>query len=467
MLRLTLLYLFVCGLAVVAVRRWFLALCGLVFLTVLTQHPNMPREIAGIQGLNPWNAAFLAIFSMWALTRRNDPSRADTPPRVALVFIAYTVVLTLTGLTAIMDSSSIHTDSRAIASARDVFVETIINPMKYLMVGIMFYDGATTRQRVKQAVFAAVGSGVAYAALMYKSLKAGVFTMDYSAARRATDKLVGLYANDMGEVLAFTLWAGLIAVLLIQRHWLKFGWLLATATVIPCFAALKSRAGFLAFCATGFVLGVLKWRRILVALPIVLLAVVVFAPGVVDRVMTGIAGEGTADADWDAISAGRTTYIWPAALNQFADSPMIGRGRYTILRTGMYDAIYDVAGSVPTHPHNSYLEILIDAGVIGLSICLIGMAGIARAGFTLMRHRHDPLMTAVGAIGLIGVVTELSAGVAGSSFYPGQSAVPYLCVWGVLLRAVVDLSARTANARRVGPTLTTTEFRASPAMSNS
>ncbi|MBX3394879.1 MAG: O-antigen ligase family protein [Phycisphaerae bacterium] len=466
MLRLTLLYLFVCGLAVVAVRRWFLALCGLVFLTVLTQHPNMPREIAGIQGLNPWNASFLAIFSMWILTRHNDPPRAQTPPRVALIVLSYASVLTLTGLTAVMDSDSMHADGRAIASARDVFVETIINPMKYLMVGIMFYDGATTRLRVKQAVFTAVGSGAAYAALMYKSLKTGVFTMDYSAARRATDKLVGLYANDMGEVLAFTLWAGLIAVLLIQRHWLKFGWLLANAAVVPCFAVLKSRAGFLAFCATGLVLGVLKWRRILLALPIVLLSVVVFAPNVVDRVMTGVASDGIADSDWDAISAGRTTYLWPAALNQFVDSPIFGRGRFTILRTGMYDAIYDVAGGVPTHPHNSYLEMLIDAGVIGLAICLISMAGLARSGLALMRQRYDPLMTAVGAIGLIGVVTELSAGVAGSSFYPGQSAVPYLCIWGVLLRAVVEKSAQAAGRRRACLIPTSTEMHSSPAMSN-
>lgn len=446
MLRLTVLYIFVGGLMLLSVRRWFLALCGLMFLTVLIQHPSMPREMAGIQGLNPWNATFFVIFVSWMINRRFESGRSSASPRLLVGFAAFSAMLILTGLFAITDVPALQGDGGARYTARDIFVDTVINPMKYLLVGVMFFDGATTRERVKQALFAGVGSGLCYAAMMYKTLKLGVFTMDYSAARRATDKLVGLYANDMAEVLAFTLWAAVLLGLMIDRNWLRAVWLLAVVAVVPAFFALKSRAGMLAFSMTAMVLGLLKWRRILFAMPVALLLTVAFAPDVVDRVTTGIHAESAGENDWEAISAGRVTYLWPAALEQISHSPIFGHGRYAILRTGAFDTILDAVGRVPTHPHNSYLEVLLDAGVVGLLTCLAVMFGLTRAAWMLLRERNDRLITAVGAVAMIAVVTELSAGIAGSSFYPTQSAVPYLCVWGVAMRLATEKVVQTADS---------------------
>ncbi len=444
MLRLTVLYLFVAGLMALSVRRWFLALCGLLFLTVMMQNPNMPREMAGIKGMNPWNATFLVILVSWALTRRADPQRAPTSQRALLLLSLYVAMLIITGLIAAGDADAFQSEGGEPRSVMDVVVDCIINPLKYLMVGVLFYDGATTRRRVKQAIFAAVGSGMCYSLMMYKTLKMGVFTMDYSSARRATDKLVGLYANDMAEVLAFTLWAGLLALFLLDRKTLQSAWLFALAVVVPTFLALKSRAGFLACCVTGVVLGLLKWRKILIAIPVMLLGVVAFAPDVVDRVMTGVGVEAAGNNDWDAISAGRTTYLWPPTLEQISRSPIVGHGRFAILRTELYDRIIAAGGGVPTHPHNSYFEVLLDAGVIGLAICLSCMWGLFRSSYVLLRERDDRLITALGAIALIGILCELSAGVAGSSFYPTQSAVPYLCVWGVAMRVLTERAAAMA-----------------------
>jgi len=449
MIRLTALYLFVAGLMLLSIRRWFLALCGLLFLTVIMQHPSMPREIAGFQGLNPWNAAFLFIFIMWLVNRRTDPPRAGTSIHAGIVFVSFVTILVLAGLVAVTDARAIKSDMGVQLSIKDVLIETIVNPLKFLIVGLMFYDGATTRGRIRQALFAAVSSGMVYAALMYKTMKLGVFTMDFSAARRATDKLIGLYANDMAEVLAFSMWGAVFLVFLIHRNVLRIPWLVATAAIVPAFLSLKSRAGFLAFALTGMALGALRWRKILLALPITVLLVVLFAPDVVDRVMTGVSSEGPVEHDWDAISAGRTTYLWPAALAQIGQSPIVGHGRLAILRTGSFDTILDALGRVPAHPHSSYLEILLDAGAVGLIVCLACIVGIFRASWRLLRERNDPLMTTIGAVGVIAIVTELSAGVAGSSFYPSQSAVPYLCVWGVAVRVAREKAVWAEAAGRI------------------
>lgn len=444
---------FVGGLMVLSLRRWFLALCGLLFLTVFTQHPSMPTMMFNIQGLNPWNMTFAVIVVGWLMNRRFDPPRAPAPFHVVVLICGYLLVVIVAGLAAAVDTKSFRGTYAHTFDSRRVIVDCLVNPLKYLLMGIMFFDGATTRNRVKMALFCAVASGLCYSVLMFKSLHFAVFTIDYTAARHATDKLIGLFANDMAKLMAFALWGAVILAFLVDKKWLCMGWLLYTVLAIPAFIALKSRAGFLAVCAIGLVLGLIRWRRILLLFPVVVVVIVAMAPGVADRVLSGVHTQQDKQQDWDEISSGRTRYIWPTALKHIAESPIIGHGRYGILRTRCYDDIFVIAHGVPQHPHNSYLEILLDAGVIGLGICLTCMGGLLYSSASMLRRSRDPIIIAAAAISLAAVVSELAAGVAGSSFYATQSTVPCLCAWGVAMRIKFEADARkrTASVRRPRP----------------
>lgn len=413
-----------------SVRRWYLALCGLVFLTVFTQHPSMPTKMFGVQGMNPWNATLLVIAFFWLTNRQQEPPGLPTPGRYKLVLALYLLVqLASTGVAA-LDLSSLK--GKATGQGLDwLVINGIVNPFKYVLMGVMFFDGARTRTRVWQAVISALGSGMIYGFLMFKSMGLRVFSISPEGARRLTDKLVGLFANDMAELMAFTIWGGLFLLLAWPRKWQRAAWLAGIAANLPPFVALKSRAGFLAFSAVAFVIGVIRYRIILVAFPIAVALAVAIAPGIRERVMTGFGDEGT---NLDEVSAGRLTNIWPPVWTQIMHGPVVGWGRYAILRTECYWEVLARERGVPTHPHCAYLEILIDSGVVGLAVCLTGALGIARAGWRLMRARGDWLITGIGMATLIGTVTLLASGVAGSSFYATQSKVPYLVVWGVALR---------------------------------
>src|SRR5690606_12332570 len=94
----------VAGLMVVSVRRWYLALCGLVFITTLNQHPSMPTSIGGITGLNPWNALWLVIILCWANSRRHEPNPTPVPRWVVALLGAYVIMVTVAGLMAVTDS---------------------------------------------------------------------------------------------------------------------------------------------------------------------------------------------------------------------------------------------------------------------------------------------------------------------------------------------------------------------------
>ncbi len=437
MIRYGVLYLFCFALMALAVRRWFYALCGLLFLTVVSQHPSMPRQMFGIPGMNPWNVTLMVIAAFWFMERYAMPVKPPVSPVTIVLLAAYILMIVASGIAGAMDAGSIKLGVGHYYNARWVLVDGIFNPLKYLIIGVMFYEGVTNRRDLLIALVSAVGSGLCYAFLMFKSIRSRVFTMDFEDARRLTDKLVGLFANDMGELLAFAIWAALILGVYFQRRWIRYSWWLAALLAVPPYLALKSRAGFLAFCCAGLAIGLLRWRRILLLMPLAIVVVIMVSPSTVDRVLTGVDPE-QEQLDWEEISAGRLTNIWPAVVDQIQESIVFGHGRFAILREECADVIREMDGVLPTHPHSSYLEVLLDCGLAGIAICLTSMALIFAVNLSLMRSQRDPLLMTLGTIGVIGVVTELSAGVAGSSFYLSQSTVPYLCVWGMALRVVAN-----------------------------
>ncbi len=444
MIRLTVLYILIAVLSCVALRKWYWSLCGLLFVTVLTQNPSMPTMIGGIQGLNPWNATLLVIIIAWFFDRRRDPKRASASPQAVILVLLYVTLLCSIGVIAALDAGGFRGDYAGRMTSKEILIETIVNPLKYLVVGLMFYDGALTKRRVKMALFSAVGSGLCYSLLMFKSLREKVFTINYTQARRVTDKLIGLFANDLAELTAFTLLAACILVIIIRPDWLRALWLMFAAAAIPAFVSLKSRAGFLAFCLGGLTLGVLRYRKLLLLLPVMVLFVVAIDPSVLERALQGV-GDHSYQTNWDEVSAGRTTYLWPPTMEQIRKSPIVGHGRYGILRTDCHDAMIAAgARGVPQHPHSAYLEILLDAGSIGFVICMTCFGALAWTSWTLLRNRQDPLLSALGGVGLAAIVVELTAALTGSSFYPTQSAVPYLCVWGVVVRVAAEQRAHVA-----------------------
>lgn len=440
MIRLTLLNLLILALLLVAVRRWYWALCGLLFMTVLTQHPSMPTRMLGIQGLNPWNVTLIVVAYFWLVNRRGEPAVRATPLPLAALFGAYVVMVIATTLTGVFSEQTLRWTQIERSTTVWLLTDGMINPLKYLLVGVMFFDGARDRQRIRLGLLAAVASSLCYAALMFKSMRERVFTIDYSDARRMTDKLIGLFANDVAELLAFAIWASVFVVALFPRPWQRWLWIAGTALCLPPFIALKSRAGFLAFAVIGLVLGTARWRRLLLACPFVL-ALLLAVPSVRERVTSGFTEQGP---DWNEVSAGRLTNIWPPVIRQIGEAPVLGHGRYAILREDCYREILQNERVLPTHPHSSYLEILLDAGLVGLAICLALMAVIIHAAVSLMRMRADRLLSTAGTVALIAALAELTAGVAGSSFFATQSAAPYLAVWGIALRAQIELSPRRA-----------------------
>ncbi|MCX5673898.1 MAG: O-antigen ligase family protein [Planctomycetota bacterium] len=439
------LYLVVAVLAVYAWRDWFKSLCGLILLVAVIGHGDMPTNVAGIQGLNPWNTLLFFVFVAWLATRRREGPVWDMPAGMMWALIAYVLVILVSYVRAAMDLGSFPAEQRL--SLLGLTSEYLINPLKYMVPGLLLYDGCRTRRRLVLALTCVLLVGVGYALLAARTvpLSALVSEQNFMQHRRYLGESTGLHANYLGPMLVGMFWA-IIGSFHLWRRWaLRMAAASGAAVVFLGMALCHSRAAYFTAAAVGLLLGVLRWRVLLVILPALGLVVVAVMPSVSARLAMGFGevdpGGGTA-ANWDEVTAGRTTGLWPPVLAQIPRSPLIGFGRLAIWRTQVYGEILAGEGTCPSHPHNAYLEMALDAGGIGLMVALAFYGGLLLFAMRLFRDRRDPLATAVGAAGVASIGSLLVAGMSGQTLFPEVFTIPALCLGGMVLRMSVALRHR-------------------------
>jgi hypothetical protein len=151
-IRLTGLVLFVLFLAAYAWRDWYRALCGLILLMAVIEHPHMPKTLLGMQGLNPWNLVLLVVLAAWLVARRREGLVWDMPGHVNLLLLAYLAVV-LVGFARMMRNPGPLAEE---GTARFVSAY-LVNTLKWVAPGLLLFDGARTRERFVWGLASALG----------------------------------------------------------------------------------------------------------------------------------------------------------------------------------------------------------------------------------------------------------------------------------------------------------------------
>lgn len=425
-IRLLALSLLVVGLSVYAWKDWFKSLCGLILLMAVIHHEDMPTNIMGIQGLNMWNIVFLSVFLAWAVSRRHLGYSWDMPRHISVLLVLYLLVIVVGVLRAVFDRS--HIESYPL---KNLISEELINTIKWVVPGILLFDGCRTRKRVVQALVCLL--------VMYLLLSAQIVNrMPWESARGGNDERIqhtrlkvcqgiGYSSCDMSTLLAGASW-GMLATLPLVRKKKYWPTVLIPTGVIAFGQALTGgRAGYVAWGATGLVLCLLKWRKQLLLAPVLLILLPILLPGATARMMYGFgktdaAGQEIVD-DYEATS-GRTL-IWPYVIEKIGESPAIGYGRLAMNRTGLSDRLMSDLGESFPHPHNMYFETLLDNGVIGSIPILLFWGGMVLHSARLFRSKNR-LYSAVGGLSFALILAQLVAGLSAQHFYPREST---MCLW--------------------------------------
>jgi O-antigen ligase len=441
------LYMVVAGVAIYAWRDWFAALCGLILLMAILEHHYMPRTIMGIRGLNVWNVLMFCILVAWAARRRSEGIRWDMPRYLTVLLLAYLVIFLIAFLRMIFDRSVLTAYGYTLG---DLISERLINSIKWVIPGLLLFDGCRTPRRLKMAI---VSICLLYFLLAlqvahYMPIKA-LWEFGEMEYRMDLPDTMGLHPTLLGKAFAGGAWATLSASLLLKRKRYKavaFGGFL----VITLGQALVgSRSGFAAWGAAAVTLCAVRWRRYLLAAPIVLIIFFCLLPGPASRLLSGfgqtdVAG-GHADKDEYTITSGRNL-IWPYVLDKIGESPIIGHGRDATRRTGVTEALQGFVGRSEAvgHAHNAYLDLLLESGLVGLSVVMLFYGIVVFRSVQMFRVRDNPMCAATGGMALAFVVSHLAAGIGSESFFPYEGDLGIWCSIGLVLRVAQEY----ARARR-------------------
>ncbi len=114
------------------------------------EHPDMPKSIAGIQGLNPWNILILNVLFAWFSQRQAQGLVWGMPYSVAWLLLAYLAVIFLASLRLFWTREGYETSY----PTSYIISEHFVNGFKFLLPGLLLFDGCRTRKRVHVAMAA-------------------------------------------------------------------------------------------------------------------------------------------------------------------------------------------------------------------------------------------------------------------------------------------------------------------------
>jgi O-antigen ligase len=347
---------------------------GVVLLIVLlpiSRSAVFPHAMLGITGLNPLNLLLIGTLGSCLLQGLADGSaRRFLPPALLL----YLVPITIAGLL-----GARHVDEIVPAYYMDDFIfydtaagyllETLMKPLMLVVFALLVGAAlARSKQPERFLVPTLVSIWVMGGLVIIFVARSGVGLGELSASgSREFLTPLGMHANELGRLYATAYGLALFAWAAAKAPGLKLVLLATMALATGALLLTFSRGGFLGFIVINglFLLWRLNAKTVVFAVVLGACALFAVPPEVYERATLGF-GDGL-----NAITAGRYEGLWLPLLPELLRSPVWGNGLGSILWS---DAMRSAGpGStilLTTHPHNAYLEALLDMGVAGLVLIL-------------------------------------------------------------------------------------------------
>ena len=466
MIRLTLLALYVSFFAAYAFRDWFRSLCALILLMAVIEHPDMPKTIMGIQGFNPWNLLLVAVVAGWAAHRRQEDLTWDLPRPIAVLLGAYLSVVVIGFVRMIMNPDYLD------ASVLSLTSEHLVNTVKWVIPGLLLYDGCRSAARFRLAVATVLGVYLLLGLQVIKWMPLSAAIDGDSLSTRSLKILVnevGYHRVNISAMLAGATWSVFAARALAGDRRERVMIILASGVLLFAQALTAGRAGYATSVAVGLTLCLLKWRRYLLLIPVLVMGLLVVAPGVAQRFTEGFTADtvsaptrirqlhaNATGPDLYTITAGRNI-IWPFVVAKIAQAPWIGYGRLAMVRTGLTSYLSTELDEGFSHPHNAYLELLLDNGIVGFVLIMPFYLLITWYAYGLFKDRRSAVFEGIGGATLAFVLALLIASMGSQSFYPREGWVGMWCLIFLMLRvrtqrdsALAAVAVSTAGARLRG-----------------
>jgi O-antigen ligase len=131
------------------------------------------------------------------------------------------------------------------------------------------------------------------------------------------------------------------------------------------------------------------------------------------------ASKGVGTRDRGKISAGRIDQIWLPLIEEYSHSPkklLFGNGRFAIVSS---DAVSRGIAADHMHPHNMYLEQMLDAGLIGLAVFMSFFILLFKKMLYFFNNIESSKLNEYYYAIIVSMISFFIAGLTGRSLFPG------------------------------------------------
>jgi O-antigen ligase len=341
----------------------------LIVLLPVSASNLFPHELMGLRGLNPINLLVLATLGSYLLHGRIGHAGPFVPRPLLWLYLVPFLIAGLLGMRHAEDVFPFFYEVEAIhfTDALGYFRDLVVKPVLIAAVAPLIAAAVAKSHNPERFLIPIVAAVWAVCLLeivfviasgVHPSQLAGV-----GPARRFF-LLIGMHANDLGRLLAMAYALLLFTWWEIKQPGFKLVLFVTLGLISIALLLTFSRGAFLGFFLVNALF--VMWKFNARTLSLALLAgalVAVLAPGYLySRVTLGF-GSG----DVEMLTAGRVGGIWLPLLPEIWKSPLWGNGIGSVMWS--YPMLTEAMTPV-VHPHNAYLESVLDVGFIGLGLFL-------------------------------------------------------------------------------------------------
>jgi len=403
-------------------RDFRIGVALLIVLMPISRSWMFPHAMLGVTGLNPFNLLLVGTVGSLLLQVLSEKNRGPLVPRPLLwLYLVPIIAAGVLGSGHVNEIPSFLLDGNVIEfdSASGYLRDMLMKPLIMVVFALVVGAAMARSEKPERFLYPAVAAiWVMSALVIVFVLLSGTSLKDMAGSEsREVLSALGMHANSLGR-----LYVSAYALLLFtwaesKSSGFRLALLVSMVVVVVALVLTFSRGAFLSFVLVNLLY--LVWRRSArtwLLFGLLAACVLVALPGAVyDRVLMGV-GSGSVDT----ISAGRIDYLWLPLLPELARSPIYGHGLGSIMwsepmRTGGGITFLPVE-----HPHNAYLQAVLDMGIIGL-ILLCAYFWHVWKGLRALSHDAalSPTLRGCYAGAAAGLASLLVSYVTDSSLTPG------------------------------------------------
>ena len=426
------LYIGVAGAAAVAVLLDYrIGALLLVGLLPVSSTSVFPHGLMGITGLNPINLLLAATLVAYLAKGRLEHSGPLIPRPLLLLYI---LPIVAAGLMGTMHVDDIHPGfyEQLIINYTNwsgYLRDSVVKPLLTVLTAVLV-AAAVAKARKPEPFVVALGIGACLLALvMFVFIVTSGVRLGFlaSARARAFFDQIGTHANELGRVFVTAYALLLFAWWETKSEKAKVALFIALGMVSLGIVLSFSRNAFLGFFLVNGLF--LIWRFNAKKLGLAMLGAAVaaaLAPDAIYRRLTYGFDSGTADA----VSAGRIGEIWLPLVPDALQSPIVGQGLDSIMWS---HAMTSGQMLFVGHPHNAYLQAILDMGVVGLGLMIAYYWTVWRGFRALGSNAYlSPVMRGFFQGACAALVAFAVAGMTGGSLRPQPENVPLWMAIGIM-----------------------------------